>query len=113
MVEPGGYGQDLYMMSYSNPLDSYGTLRDELAKQYSEDSVDSDPSLAAEAHMKLVASNNPPLRLIPGSMVYDLAMDTLKARMATPKKNGKLLAVHQKKAILHRRDMEYNTKHGF
>ncbi|MCK3224269.1 hypothetical protein MZH09_22590 [Escherichia coli] len=32
---------------------------------------------------KLVASNNPPLRLILGSMVYDLAMDTLKARMAT------------------------------
>ena len=60
-----------------------GRLRDELAKQYSEDSVDSDPSLAAEALMKLVASNNPPLRLILGSMVYDLAMDTLKARMAT------------------------------
>ncbi|MBS2141002.1 short-chain dehydrogenase [Escherichia coli] len=58
-------------------------MRDELAKQYSEDSVDSDPSLAAEALMKLVASNNPPLRLILGSMVYDLAMDTLKARMAT------------------------------
>jgi hypothetical protein len=70
-------------MSYSNPLDSYGTLCDELAKQYSEDSVDSDPSLAAEALMKLVASNNPPLRLILGSMVYDLAMDTLKARMVT------------------------------
>jgi hypothetical protein len=33
--------------------------------------------------MKLVASNNPPLRLILGSMVYDLAMDTLKARMVT------------------------------
>ena len=64
MVEPGGYWTDLYTsMSYSNPLDSYGTLRDELAKQYSEDSVDSDPSLAAEALMKLVASNNPPLRM--------------------------------------------------
>ena len=113
MVEPGGYWTDLYTsMSYSNPLDSYGTLRDELAKQYSEDSVDSDPSLAAEALMKLVASNNPPLRLILGSMVYDLAMDTLKARMATGK-NGKLLAVHQKRLFLHRRDMEYNTKHGF
>nr|UPI13694.1 hypothetical protein BNIPNGOD_00028 [Salmonella enterica subsp. enterica serovar Typhimurium] len=95
-------------MSYSNPLDSYGTLRDELAKQYSEDSVDSDPSLAAEALMKLVASNNPPLRLILGSMVYDLAMDTLKARMATGK-NGKLLAVHQKRLFLHRRDMEYKA----
>ena len=33
--------------------------------------------------MKLVASNMPPLRLTLGSMVYDLAMDTLKARMVT------------------------------
>ena len=84
MVEPGGYWTNLYIsMNYSNPLDSYGSLREELAKQYSEGSVDSDPSLAAEALMKLVDSNNPPLRLILGSMVYDLALDTLKARMVT------------------------------
>ncbi len=82
MVEPGDW-TDLYTsMSYSNPLDSYGTLRDELAKQYSEDSVMVDPPWQRNP-MKLVASNNPPLRLILGSMVYDLAMDTLKARMAT------------------------------
>ncbi|WP_313582445.1 hypothetical protein [Lacrimispora sp.] len=31
--------------------------------------------------MKLVDSDNPPLRLILGSMVYDLAMDALKKRM--------------------------------
>lgn len=84
MVEPGGYWTDLYIsMGYSNPLDSYETLREELAKQYSEGSVDSDPSLAAEALMKLVDSDNPPLRLILGSVVYDLAMDTLETRMAT------------------------------
>lgn len=84
MVEPGGYWTNLYIsMNYSNPLDSYGTLREELAKQYSEGSVDSDPSLAAEALMKLVDSDNPPLRLILGSVVYDLAMATLETRMAT------------------------------
>ena len=84
MVEPGGYWTDLYIsMSYSNPLDSYDTLREELVKQYSEGSVDSDPSLAAEALMKLVTSNNPPLRLILGSKVYDLAMEALRARMVT------------------------------
>jgi NAD(P)-dependent dehydrogenase (short-subunit alcohol dehydrogenase family) len=83
MVEPGGYWTNLYIsMNYSDPLDSYGTLREELAKQYSEGSVDSDPSLAAEALMKLVDSDNPPLRLILGSVVYDLAMDTIKARIA-------------------------------
>jgi hypothetical protein len=32
--------------------------------------------------MKLVDSDDPPLRLILGSMVYDLAMDTLETRMA-------------------------------
>jgi NADP-dependent 3-hydroxy acid dehydrogenase YdfG len=84
MVEPGGYWTDLYnSMNYSNPLDSYETLREELAKQYSEGSVDSDPSLAAEALMKLVASNNPPQRLILGSAVYDLAMEAIKERIAT------------------------------
>ncbi len=82
IVEPGGYWTDLYTsMGYSNPLDSYGTLREELAKQYSEGSVDSDPSLAAEALMKLVNNDNPPLRLILGSVVYDLAVNTLKERI--------------------------------
>jgi NAD(P)-dependent dehydrogenase (short-subunit alcohol dehydrogenase family) len=57
MVEPGGYWTNLYTsMSYSNP------------------------SLAVEAFMKLVDSDNPPLRLILGSMVYDVAIDTLKER---------------------------------
>jgi|SRR5690554_1775006 NAD(P)-dependent dehydrogenase (short-subunit alcohol dehydrogenase family) len=84
MVEPGGYWTNLYIsMNYSKPLDSYGTLREELAKQYSEGSVDSDPSLAAQALMKLVDNENPPLRLILGSVVYDLAMDTLETRVAT------------------------------
>lgn len=82
LVEPGGYWTDLYTsMGYSNPLDSYGTLREELAQQYSEGSVDSDPSLAAEALMKLVNSDNPPLRLILGSTVYDLAKNALKERI--------------------------------
>ena len=82
MVEPGGYWTDLYAsMRYSNPLESYDSLREELARQYSEGSVDSDPSLAAEALMKIVDSKNPPLRIILGSMVYDLAMNTLIERI--------------------------------
>lgn len=84
MVEPGGYWTDLYTsMRYSNQLDSYDSLREELTRQYSEGSVDSDPYLAAEALMKIVDSENPPLRIILGSMVYDLAMSTLKERMDT------------------------------
>ncbi|MFT9846963.1 SDR family oxidoreductase [Aneurinibacillus sp. REN35] len=84
MVEPGGYWTDLYTtMEYSSPMDAYESLREELAQQYAEGSVDSDPGLAAEALMKLVNSDDPPLRLILGSVVYDVAMNAYKERMDT------------------------------
>jgi len=84
IVEPGGYWTDLYTaMQYSNPLDAYQSLREELAKQYSEGSVDSDPILAAEALMKLVKSENPPRRLILGSVIFDIIRDTYKERIKT------------------------------
>lgn len=84
MVEPGGYWTDLYAtMEYSSPMEAYESLREELAQQYAEGSVDSDPRLAAEALMKLVNSDDPPLRLILGSTVYDVAMNACKERMAT------------------------------
>jgi NAD(P)-dependent dehydrogenase (short-subunit alcohol dehydrogenase family) len=84
MVEPGGYWTDLYTsMGFADPLDAYGPLREELAKLYAEGSVDSAPPLAAEALMKLVDSDEPPLRLILGSAVYDLAINTVKARIDT------------------------------
>ncbi|MGZ7442999.1 SDR family oxidoreductase [Paenibacillus sp. TH7-28] len=84
MVEPGGYWTDLYTaMRYSNPLDAYDSLREELVKQYAEGSSDSDPILAAEALMKLVESENPPLRLILGSMIFDLVRNTYQERIKT------------------------------
>ncbi|WP_103107466.1 SDR family oxidoreductase [Brevibacillus reuszeri] len=84
IVEPGGYWTDLYTsMRYSTALTEYESLRELLAKQYSEGSVDSDPILAAEALMKLVESENPPLRLILGSMLYDVARNTYRERIAT------------------------------
>lgn len=84
MVEPGGYWTDLYTsMRVSEPLEAYEPLREELARQYAEGSVDSDPALAAEAILKLVNSENPPLRLILGSMVYDVAMETYRQRMSS------------------------------
>lgn len=84
IVEPSGYWTDLYTsMRYSTTLTEYESLRELLAKQYSEGSVDSDPILAAEALMKLVESENPPLRLILGSMLYDVARNTYRERIAT------------------------------
>ncbi|MFF0413138.1 SDR family NAD(P)-dependent oxidoreductase [Kitasatospora sp. NPDC004745] len=84
IIQPGGYWTDLYTAMHSTtPLDAYAPLREELAKQFAEGSVDSDPELAATALLALVDSDRPPLRLLLGSMVYDLAFDIARTRMET------------------------------
>ncbi|MGW4497817.1 SDR family oxidoreductase [Micromonospora sp. NPDC004336] len=84
IVQPGGYWTDLYTSSRATtPNPVYDSLREELARQWADGSVDSEPHLAAEAVMKLVASDDPPLRLLLGSMVYDVAFDISKRRMET------------------------------
>ncbi|ACZ89088.1 SDR family oxidoreductase [Streptosporangium roseum] len=82
IVQPGGYWTDLYTsMTSTAPAEPYDPLRAELAEQWAEGSIDSDPRLAAEAMLKLVDSPEPPLRLLLGSMVYDLAFDISRRRM--------------------------------
>lgn len=84
IVEPGGYWTNLYLkMSFTTQNKDYDSLREKLAQQNSTESVDSDPKLAAEAIMKLVNSENPPLRLILGSLVYDLAVENAEKRIST------------------------------
>ncbi len=84
IVQPGGYWTDLYTsMTSTTPNDAYAPLRAALEKQWAEGSVDSEPRLAAEAVMKLVDSDDPPLRLLLGSMVYDLAFDISRRRTDT------------------------------
>lgn len=84
IVQPGGYWTDLYArMRSTTPLPAYAPLRTEIEKQWAEGSVDSEPRLAAEAVMKLVDSDDPPLRLLLGSLAYDLAFDISRQRMAT------------------------------
>ncbi|MBP2323110.1 NAD(P)-dependent dehydrogenase (short-subunit alcohol dehydrogenase family) [Kibdelosporangium banguiense] len=84
IVQPGGYWTDLYTSSTAaTPDPAYDSLRAELEKQWTEGSIDSEPELAAKALMTLVASPNPPLRLLLGSMVYDLAFDISGQRMDT------------------------------
>ncbi|MFI7440589.1 SDR family oxidoreductase [Nonomuraea indica] len=84
IVQPGGYWTDLYTsMITTTPKEEYAPLRTELEKQWAEGSIDSEPHLAAEALLKLVDSDDPPLRLLLGSMVYDLAFDISRRRMAT------------------------------
>ncbi|GAA4879438.1 SDR family NAD(P)-dependent oxidoreductase [Kitasatospora terrestris] len=84
ILQPGGYWTDLYTaMRSTSPLEAYGPLREELARQFAEGSVDSDPKLAAAALLTLVDSDEPPLRLLLGSMVYDLAFDIARTRADT------------------------------
>lgn len=84
IVEPGSYWTNLYLkMSFTTQNKEYDSLREKLAQQNSTESVDSDPKLAAEAIMKLVNSENPPLRLILGSLVYDLAVENAEKRIST------------------------------
>ncbi|WP_052849774.1 SDR family oxidoreductase [Streptomyces avicenniae] len=83
LVEPGGYWTDLYLsMTSADPLPAYDPLRARLAEHAGE-STDSLPHLAAEAVLKLVDSDDPPLRLLLGSAVYDHAMDTTRRRRET------------------------------
>lgn len=83
IVEPGGYWTNLYLkMRFSTPKKEYESLREELAKQNTIESVDSDPKLAAEAILKLVNSDNPPLRLILGSLIFDLAVENAEKRIS-------------------------------
>ena len=83
IVEPGGYWTNLYLkMHFSTPKKEYESLREELAKQNTTESVDSDPRLAAEAIMKLVNSDNPPLRLILGSLIFDSAVENAEKRIS-------------------------------
>ncbi|NYH42567.1 NAD(P)-dependent dehydrogenase (short-subunit alcohol dehydrogenase family) [Micromonospora jinlongensis] len=84
IVQPGGYWTDLYTsLSATTPMEAYAPLRAELERQWAEGSIDSEPRLAAEALLRLVDSDDPPLRLLLGSMVYDLAFDLSRRRMDT------------------------------
>lgn len=84
IVEPGGYWTNLYLdMKTCEPLDDYSIVREEIAKLYSEESVDSDPRLAAEAILNIVNLEKPPLRVLLGSKIFDLTIEGYKKRIET------------------------------
>jgi NAD(P)-dependent dehydrogenase (short-subunit alcohol dehydrogenase family) len=91
IVEPGGYWTNLYIdMKYAQPLDAYQNIREELAKQYAEGSVDSAPETAAGALLKIVDMENPPPRIILGSKILDIAIDTYEKKLALMKEHAPL-----------------------
>ncbi|MFC6508462.1 SDR family NAD(P)-dependent oxidoreductase [Promicromonospora citrea] len=84
IVEPGGYWTDLYTaMETATPLPAYDGLRERLAAELQENSVDSEPRLAAEALMTLVDSDDPPRRLLLGGVAYDAALAATEERRRT------------------------------
>lgn len=84
LVQPGGYWTELYSnMVTTEPDPAYAPLRAQLEQQWAEGSVDSDPRLAAEAMLALADQEHPPLRLLLGSMVYDLAHELTRQRVET------------------------------
>ncbi len=99
----GGYWTDLYT-SMSTAIRGVHTVHCAMSWRSSiPNSVDSDRfTWQRKPLMKLVASNNPPLKAYPwqhGIQRGYLGADGYRG------KNGKLLAVHQKRLFLHRRDM--------
>lgn len=81
IVEPGGYWTNLYLsMQNCEPLNAYDTLRQKMEQEAGE-TVDSAPTLAAQAILKLVDSENPPLRLILGGTVYEYAKEAMQGRL--------------------------------
>ena len=85
IVEPGGYWTDLYRtgLYYAQPIAAYDPLREEPEDGTAIEAKDSEPHHAAEAVMKLVASDDPPLRLVLGSAVLDAMIDVTRRRIET------------------------------
>jgi len=82
IVEPGGYWTDLYTnMLTTDAMPEYADQRAALEKMFADNSVDSDPALAAEALLALVDSDDPPLRLLLGNVAYDTAFAVSRQRM--------------------------------
>lgn len=88
IVEPGGYWTDLYRrgLHHAQPLDAYAALRAEDDGEGDGEvpaPTDSDPRRAAPAVLQLVASDDPPLRLVLGGAVLDAMIAATRERIAT------------------------------
>lgn len=83
LVEPGGYETGLFSagLTIADRLDGYAELHAQLEESWSE-AVDADPALAAQALLRLVDSDAPPLRLVLGAAVYDAIPAIVAARTA-------------------------------
>ena len=84
IIEPGGYSTDWGGSSakHAQPLDAYDGLREAMA-QRRQQMVQGDPQATAQAILKVVDSEKPPLRLFLGSSPLQTAKEKYQERLAT------------------------------
>lgn len=84
IVEPGPYATASRgdSASHSQPIPAYDGIRQMIA-EYTDQMVAGDPATAAQALLKLVDAEEPPLRLILGSLGYDLVTGAAAQRLQT------------------------------
>ncbi|MFD9792836.1 SDR family NAD(P)-dependent oxidoreductase [Streptomyces sp. NPDC059070] len=76
ILRPGGHGTGSPAPRHcARPLDDYAALRAEAAREFTGGPVQEDPAFAARALVRLVESDDPPLRLVLGSAVHNVAFD--------------------------------------
>lgn len=84
LIEPGAYATDFLSDSSirtATPMPIYDSVRDALARELTPDMM-GDPAATVPAIMKLVDSDNPPLRLMLG-MLLPMVRDIYAQRMTT------------------------------
>jgi NAD(P)-dependent dehydrogenase (short-subunit alcohol dehydrogenase family) len=84
LIEPGGYSTDWSGSSarHSEPISAYDELREQRA-QTSAKSPKGDPDATAEAILKIVDAEKPPLRIFFGTMPLKLAEPRYQQRLDT------------------------------
>ena len=84
IIEPGGYATDWAGSSakHSAPVDVYNGVKENLLKVFSA-SKPGNPAATAEAVLKVVDAENPPLRIFLGKYVLDIASQTYSERLKT------------------------------
>ena len=84
LIEPGGYSTDWGGSSakHAKPLPAYDGLREQMTKRRQQ-MVQGDPQATAQAILKIVDSDKPPLRLFLGTSPLQTAKETYEERLAT------------------------------
>jgi NADP-dependent 3-hydroxy acid dehydrogenase YdfG len=85
LIEPGAYSTDFSdasSMRFSQPLEAYDEVRQRAAASFTPDMF-GDPAATAEAVLKVVDADTPPLRIFLGAVAGPFARQVYEQRLAT------------------------------